>query len=83
MAGPYCTMVLADLGAEVIKVEKTGAGDDSREMGPYVNGESTCFAQINRNKQGVALNLKDPRRAPCCTNWRAGPTWWSRTTAWA
>ncbi|MGB3435586.1 CaiB/BaiF CoA transferase family protein [Achromobacter sp.] len=60
MAGPYCTMVLADLGAEVIKVEKTGAGDDSREMGPYVNGESTCFAQINRNKQGVALNLKDP-----------------------
>jgi crotonobetainyl-CoA:carnitine CoA-transferase CaiB-like acyl-CoA transferase len=60
MAGPYCTMVLADLGAEVIKVEKTGAGDDSREMGPYLNGESTCFAQINRNKQGVALNLKDP-----------------------
>ncbi|MGE8636385.1 MAG: CaiB/BaiF CoA transferase family protein, partial [Achromobacter piechaudii] len=60
MAGPYCTMVLADLGAEVIKVEKTGTGDDSREMGPYVNGESTCFAQINRNKQGIALNLKDP-----------------------
>lgn len=60
MAGPYCTMVLADLGADVIKVEKAGTGDDSREMGPYVNGESTCFAQINRNKRGIALNLKDP-----------------------
>ncbi|SEG27259.1 CaiB/BaiF CoA transferase family protein [Bosea lathyri] len=61
MAGPYCTMVLADLGAEVIKVEKPVTGDDSREMGPYVNGESTCFAQINRNKEGISLNLKDPQ----------------------
>jgi len=60
MAGPYCTMVLADLGAEVIKIEKPGAGDDAREMGPYVNGESTCFAQINRNKLGISLNLKHP-----------------------
>jgi crotonobetainyl-CoA:carnitine CoA-transferase CaiB-like acyl-CoA transferase len=59
MAGPYCTMVLADLGAEVIKVEKAGGGDDSRQMGPYVNGESSCFAHINRNKRGVVLNLKD------------------------
>lgn len=59
MAGPYCTMVLADLSADVIKVEKIGTGDDSREMGPYVDGESTCFAQINRNKRGIVLNLKD------------------------
>lgn len=58
MAGPYCTMVLSDLGAEVIKIEKTKGGDDSRQMGPYVNGESTCFFQINRNKKSVALNLK-------------------------
>ncbi|MGO4831172.1 CaiB/BaiF CoA transferase family protein, partial [Rhizobiaceae sp. 2RAB30] len=61
MAGPYCTMVLADLGAEVIKVEKPVTGDDAREMGPYVNGESTCFAHINRNKDGISLNLKDPQ----------------------
>lgn len=61
MAGPYCTMVLADLGAEVIKVEKPVTGDDAREMGPYVNGESTCFAHINRNKEGISLNLKDPQ----------------------
>lgn len=58
MAGPYCTMVLADLGAEVIKIEKLNGGDDSRQMGPYVNGESTCFFQINRNKKSLALNLK-------------------------
>lgn len=59
MAGPYCTMVLGDMGAEVIKVEKANGGDDSRQMGPYVNDESTCFSQINRNKKSISLNLKD------------------------
>lgn len=61
MAGPYCTMVLADMGADVIKVEKSNGGDDSRQMGPYVNDESTCFSQINRNKKSISLNLKDER----------------------
>ncbi|RSL34038.1 CoA transferase [Salibacterium salarium] len=61
MAGPYCTMVLSDLGAEITKIEKTNGGDDSRQMGPYVNGESTSFFQINRNKQSVALNLKEEK----------------------
>lgn len=61
MAGPYCTMVLADMGAEVIKVEKVNGGDDSRQMGPYVNGESTCFSQINRNKKSISLNLKEEK----------------------
>ncbi|WP_353248260.1 CoA transferase [Salinisphaera sp. T31B1] len=59
MAGPYCSMVLADMGAEVTKVEKINGGDDSRQMGPYVEDESTCFMQINRNKRSIALNLKD------------------------
>ncbi len=59
MAGPYCTMVLSDLGADVTKVEKLNGGDDSRQMGPYVNGESTCFFQINRNKRSIGLNLKE------------------------
>lgn len=59
MAGPYCTMVLGDMGADVTKVEKVNGGDDSRQMGPYVNGESACFMQINRNKKSIALNLKD------------------------
>lgn len=58
MAGPYCTMVLGDLGAEVIKIEKPNGGDDSRETGPYVNGESTSFFQINRNKKGIVVDLK-------------------------
>lgn len=61
MAGPYCTMVLGDMGAEVIKVEKANGGDDSRQMGPYVNDESTCFSQINRNKKSISLNLKNER----------------------
>lgn len=58
MAGPYSTMVLADLGAEVIKVEKVNGGDDTRLTGPFVNGESISFFQINRNKKSISLNLK-------------------------
>ena len=61
MAGPYCTMTLADLGAEVIKVEKYPKGDDTREMGPYVNDESYCYMMINRNKKGIRLNLKEEK----------------------
>lgn len=60
LAGPYCTMVLADLGADVLKVERFPGGDDAREMGPHINGESYCFAMVNRNKRSVALDLKAP-----------------------
>ena len=60
MAGPYCTMVLGDLGAEVIKVESF-EGDSSRRFDPKVNGESYCFAVLNRNKKSLALNMKEPR----------------------
>lgn len=65
LAGPYATMVLGDLGADVVKVERLPGGDDSRRMGPFLSGESYCFAQVNRNKRGVALDLKHPegRRA--------------------
>jgi formyl-CoA transferase len=61
LAGPFCTMILADMGAEVIKVERTGTGSDERQMGPFKNGESAYFMNLNRNKKGVTLNLKDPR----------------------
>jgi CoA:oxalate CoA-transferase len=61
MSGPYCTALLADLGAEVIKVETPGSGDDSRRFGPYVNGASLYFALLNRGKKSVALNLKHPK----------------------
>ncbi|MBQ9250087.1 MAG: CoA transferase [Oscillospiraceae bacterium] len=58
LAGPYCTMMLADFGAQVIKIEVPGKGDDTRAMGPFKNGSSMYYANINRNKRGVTLNLK-------------------------
>lgn len=58
LAGPYCCMILADMGAEVIKIERPGAGDDSRRNAPFVNGESAYFMNLNRNKSGITLNLK-------------------------
>ena len=60
MAGPYCSMVLGDMGADVIKIEHSNKGDSSRSFEPQINGESYCFAVLNRNKKSVALNLKDP-----------------------
>jgi len=59
MAGPFCTLLLADMGADVIKVEKLQGGDDSRSFGPpFIAGESAAFLAINRNKRSVTLNLK-------------------------
>ena len=59
LAGPYATMVLSDLGARVIKVERPGLGDDSRHIGPFQGEQSAYFASINRGKQSIALDLKD------------------------
>jgi CoA:oxalate CoA-transferase len=61
MSGPYCTALLADLGAEVIKIETPGSGDDSRHFGPFVGEASVYFALLNRTKKSVTLNLKEPR----------------------
>ncbi len=61
LSGPYCTMQLADMGARVIKIERPGAGDDTRAWGPpFVHGESAYFLSINRNKESVTLNFKHP-----------------------
>jgi crotonobetainyl-CoA:carnitine CoA-transferase CaiB-like acyl-CoA transferase len=61
LAGPYCTMLLADLGAEVIKVERPGAGDDTRAWGPpYAGGEAAYFLALNRGKRSVAVDLARP-----------------------
>lgn len=60
LAGPYCTMVLGDLGARVIKVEVPGPGDDSRHIGPFIAGKSAYFMSINRGKESIALNLREP-----------------------
>jgi crotonobetainyl-CoA:carnitine CoA-transferase CaiB-like acyl-CoA transferase len=59
-SGPFCGMLLADMGAEVIKVEKEGSGDSMRAWPPLTNGYSENFASVNRNKQSVTLNLKNP-----------------------
>lgn len=60
LAGPYATLLLADLGARVIKVERPEQGDDARGIGPFVAGRSAYFASVNRGKQSVALDLGDP-----------------------
>ncbi|XP_029935065.1 succinyl-CoA:glutarate CoA-transferase [Myripristis murdjan] len=62
LAGPFATMILGDLGAEVIKVERPGAGDDTRAWGPpFVGKESAYFLSVNRNKKSIAVDLKHPR----------------------
>lgn len=58
LAGPFCSMMLADMGAEVIKIEQPQKGDDSRQFAPFLNGESAYFMNLNRNKKGITLNLK-------------------------
>src|SRR5256886_13598656 len=60
-AGPFCTMILADLGAEVVKIEKLGSGDETRAWGPpFVDGTSYYFHSLNRGKKSVSLDLKRP-----------------------
>jgi len=90
LAGPYCTMVLGDLGAEVIKVEPP-EGDETRGWGPpFAGGESAYYLCVNRNKRGMAVNLKNPRWLRSSVNlpqpvmcwWKTiGPGRW-RNLAW-
>lgn len=61
LAGPYSTMLLADMGANVIKIEEPVKGDDTRHFGPFKNEESIYYITNNRNKRGITLNLKDPK----------------------
>ena len=60
LAGPYCTLLLAELGARVIKVEPPQQGDDARHYGPFRNGKSAYFVSVNRGKESIALDLKSP-----------------------
>ena len=61
LVGPYCTMILSDLGARVIKIEAPEVGDDSRSFGPFVEDQSAYFMSLNRNKESIALNLKNEK----------------------
>ena len=60
LAGPYCAMMLADYGADIVKIEPPKVGDDSRAFGPFVGKESAYFMSLNRNKESITLNLKAP-----------------------
>ena len=60
LAGPFCTMLMGDMGAEVVKIEEPTGGDETRKWTPFVNGESTQFLTFNRNKRSLAVNLKEP-----------------------
>jgi hypothetical protein len=75
LAGPYCTMLLADLGADVIKIERPGEGDETRSWGPpYAGSEAAYFLSVNRSKRS------GPRAARSCSSCAAGPTSSSRTS---
>ena len=82
LSGPYCTMLLADMGARVIKIEQPGRGDDTRAWGPpFVGGESAYFLSINRNKESLTLDLKQPAaRAVLDALLDARRRRWSRTS---
>jgi crotonobetainyl-CoA:carnitine CoA-transferase CaiB-like acyl-CoA transferase len=65
LAGPYCTMMLADLGADVIKLERPGSGDETRSWGPpFAEGEATYYLAVNRGKRSIELDLTDPSSRP-------------------
>jgi crotonobetainyl-CoA:carnitine CoA-transferase CaiB-like acyl-CoA transferase len=66
LSGPYCSMLLADQGADVIKVERPEEGDDVRRMPPYIEGQSATFMLWNRNKRSIALDLKEERDRALC-----------------
>src|SRR5436305_2318317 len=73
LAGPYCTMVLADLGADVIKVERPGSGDETRSWGPpFADGEATYYLSVNRGKRSVAIDLTDSGARPAIERLLAG-----------
>src|SRR5210317_2126071 len=62
LAGPYCTMILGDQGADIIKVERPGSGDDTRTWGPpFAGGESAYYLSCNRNKRSIVIDLRTPR----------------------
>lgn len=63
LAGPFCTMLLGDMGADVIKVEEPEQGDDTRGWAPFINGWSSYFLGVNRNKRSIAINVKTPEGA--------------------
>ena len=81
LAGPFCTQSLGDLGAEVLKIEPPGLGDETRHFPPFVGGESHYFLGINRNKKSLVVDLQQPAGADI---WKAhiarAPRFWLAET---
>ena len=78
LAGPLCTQTLGDLGADVIKVERPGTGDDTRQWGPpFVEEGSTYYLGLNRSKRSLALDLRDPADQVLAPNYARAPTSYS------
>lgn len=78
LAGPLCTMMLADVGAEVVKVERPGEGDETREWGPpWAGDESAYYLSLNRNKRGITVDLKTEEGGRSCAASPPKPTSWS------
>ena len=75
MAGPACGLMLADMGADVIKVEKPTGDDSRRFVPPEIAGESAAYLMMNRNKRGIALDSSSPRRCRRCATCWPRPTW--------
>ena len=75
LSGPYCTMLLGDMGARVIKIEQPGRGDDTRAWGPpFVGDESAYFLSVNRNKESVTIDFKAPDGRALIERLAARPT---------
>ena len=77
MAAPFCAMQLADLGAEVIKVEHPEGGDQVRQSAPLIEGEGSAFMRLNRNKRSIALDLKTAEGKGDLSQARRRPRTWS------
>jgi len=76
VAGPFATMLLADMGAEVLKIERPGTGDDARVWGPpFLDGESLWFLSVNRNKRSLGLDYAKPEGLQVLVNSQPGVTW--------
>ena len=81
LSGPYCTMQLGDLGAEVIKVERPGEGDDTRAFAPPFQGDQAAyFLSVNRNKKSITLDMKSERGKEVLWRLIESPMCWSRTS---
>ncbi len=78
VAGPFATMILGELGADVVKIEPPQVGDDARQWGPpFWGGETPTFLALNRNKRSVMLDSRTRERSPCWTgSRRCAISWW-------